>query len=629
MQQHNLGTTFGQKSQALLNQWGGLLLLTLLTALVYDTFFLSRAYVSLEYTSHHATPIEMIWAGEGESYSRSNMGTGWLRVGESATGFFIGDLRKIRHLRLDPMGSTPGTVIFRKITIKQPGMEALVFDTEEDFQRFRPGRNISSLSYTESCGWTIESERGDPDLHILLDPPGKRSLKLWQEGSRFFLIVLILYTLLKVCSPLITQGRYLSLLAALTVPLVLVMASTTLYNSHPDEKVHAEAASYYEQHYLPPAIEDPAIAHTYSVYGFSRLNSPEITYMLAGKFSQIIDRFQIPDYQKYRFFNVLLLCYLVLLTFRSRPARWVFLPLLLTPQAWYIFSYYNSDAFALFVTLLIAYQLVDMESYLHRFFRGELSASKALLLLGPLLACFLLSKKNFYFFLIFAILYLFISLPQYQQSLLAVMKKLFYIVVIAGALVGIRQSLDLSVNGFNRAEKIQTVREERAGHLFKPSTELAHKHPFLHFKDRGISLSQLFTEHRWGGKVLRSFYGVYGYMTVSDTTTYYTLMQRAGFAFLLLVVLTVLLRGSWQDRLVLGSGLVCSLALIAAALYTAWTKDFQAQGRYIIVILPMIGMLLARTEQLFPPLLLRSCILFMFFLSLYNFIFVGLASPIL
>jgi hypothetical protein len=510
-------------------------------------------------------------------------------------------------------------------------MEPLVFATEEDFQRFQPGRNITSLDYTEGWGWTIASERGDPDLHILLDPPGRRSLNLWQEGSRFFLIVLLLYALLTAGRPLLAHGRYLSFLAALTVPLALVMASTTLYNSHPDEKVHVQAASYYEQHWLPPAVENPAIAHTYSVYGFSRLNSSEITYVLAGKFSQIIDRLQVPDYLKYRFFNVLLLCCLVLVTLRSRPARFVFIPLLLTPQVWYLFSSYNSDAFALFVAFLIAYQLVDHRASFHRFLRGELSSAKALLFIGPLLACLLLSKKNFYFFFIFAVLYLLLILPQYQPVLLKVLKKVFCIGAIALALVGLRYGLDVHVNGFNKAEKIQSVREDRAIPLYHPKTELVQKHPFLHLKARGVTLWQLFMgqPYRWGGKVLRSLYGVYGHMTVSDTTTYYLFMQRAGFAFLLLVVLTVLWRGTWQDRLVLGAGLLCSLALIAAALYAAWTKDFQPQGRYMLVLFPILGMLIARTERLFPPLLFRSCILLMFFMSLYNFIFVGLASPLL
>ncbi|MCI5145306.1 MAG: hypothetical protein D3923_07180 [Candidatus Electrothrix sp. AR3] len=189
--------------------------------------------------------------------------------------------------------------------------------------------------------------------------------------------------------------------------------------------------------------------------------------------------------------------------------------------------------------------------------------------------------------------------------------------------------MDVGVNGFDKNEKIQELREQRADYMYKPSTELDKKHPQLYLRARGVSLEKFLQKYRWGGKVIRSFYGVYGHMTVSDTTSYYTLMRNSGFLFLGFLFLTVLLRGNGEQRLLLFNLTICTLGLIIAAGYASWTKDLQAQGRYMLVILPMLGMLIAQTEQLFQALLFRSFVAFMFIFSLYNFIFIGLASPIL
>jgi hypothetical protein len=168
------------------------------------------------------------------------------------------------------------------------------------------------------------------------------------------------------------------------------------------------------------------------------------------------------------------------------------------------------------------------------------------------------------------------------------------------------------------------MREIHADKIYKPSTSLAEKHPYLHLLDRGISIHEFLEKYRWAGKTVRSFYGVYGYMTVSGTTSYYDLMRRTGYFFLCFIALSVLVRGNWYQRSLLINVAFCGTALIAMACYNAWTMDFQAQGRYILVILPMLGVLIAHTERLLQPLLLRSFVLFMFVMSAYNFIFVGL-----
>ena len=53
--------------------------------------------------------------------------------------------------------------------------------------------------------------------------------------------------------------------------LIISMATISRFNAHPDEYVQAEAVTYYKSHWLPPAINDPAIRNNFSVYGHSRL----------------------------------------------------------------------------------------------------------------------------------------------------------------------------------------------------------------------------------------------------------------------------------------------------------------------------------------------------------------------
>ena len=88
-------------------------------------------------------------------------------------------------------------------------------------------------------------------------------------------------------------------------------------------------------------------------------------------------------------------------------------------------------------------------------------------------------------------------------------------------------------------------------------------------------------------------------------------------------------RGADNGRLLLLNLSGCGLLLVGAAAWASWTKDFQPQGRYMLPLLPMLGLLLARTGPLFPPLLLHALFTLMFLLSLCSFLFVGLASPLL
>jgi hypothetical protein len=65
-------------------------------------------------------------------------------------------------------------------------------------------------------------------------------------------------------------------------------------------------------------------------------------------------------------------------------------------------------------------------------------------------------------------------------------------------------------------------------------------------------------------------------------------------------------------------------ALIGASLYHSWTKDFQAQGRYLLPILPMLGILCVQCRAYLNPRILTFFTSTMFLLAAYSFICVAL-----
>jgi hypothetical protein len=616
----------------LLRRHQALLVLLPAAALVWHHFFLSRAYIEFEYISDHDTAIQMLWADEGAAFSRSCMATAPLPKNARRTGFFLGNLSDMRSFRLDPMGRESGTVVFRRITVTQPGWQPLVFASSADFARFRQGKNVSEASFAEGWGWVVRSDVGDPDFYIdHFDPPPRDVFSLAKELGRFFLLVLLLHILLKRIAPLTKDFGYVPLLLLGVLLLTAALAVTTNSGSHPDELVHEAAASYYEQHWLMPAADAPEIAPTYSGYGVSRLNSREIAYFLIGKFSRLIDAFRLPSFQRQRLFNVALLACLVLLAVNSTAARLLLLPFLMTPQGWYLFGYCNSDAFALFLSLLAAQQLVEPESQFNRLLAGRTAGWLPFIQLGLLVGLLLLIKKNFYIVILFAAFCLLLEFVFRQRTFSkTVLRRIAALAVIGMAVFGLRTGLDAHVNGWNKAAKMRQLREERAERAYKPSTELAKQHPHLNLKARGVSLSELLGDkYRWGGHIIRSFYGVYGQMSVAASKSYFTLMIRCGWLFLAAVCLTVLLRGGWHERLLILNLTCCTLVLIGGGIWASWTKDFQPQGRYMLPMLPMLGLLLAKTAPLLPPLLLRAFFTLMFLLSLSSFLFIALTSPLL
>lgn len=466
----------------------------------------------------------------------------------------------------------------------------------------------------------------------------------------------------------------------------------------PDEISHILAGRYYLDRWLPPAVGDPASLASFSVYGFSYLTEPDIVYLVAAKLVAATSFISLEDFVRFRFFNVFLLVLCLYQAMRSRVALLVALPILCTPQAWYLFSYFNADAFALVVAILLS---VAVASQFHSAHPGPARSGetvpadlKAALTIGVLLALAILSKKTFYPIVVLVCCYalwqagfrqvrqlapglvgLFLlaiwaySGKPYENSraliesslgrlgllscagaLMAasawqaakarevirrIPASLWIAVGAAGVLLAFRAIIEVYAVGWpwDKAAALAALAERIAGPAFRPSTIATDAgYASAALASKGVDLPALLIDRFWVFLTSASFFGVYRYMEIYGPSWLYS----AQYAVALLLMATLLARCG-RDRdgrgiAVLGT-CVIAMALLLSILHS-WVRDFQPQGRYVFVILPVAGMLmlescradLARGSRSLEWRLAMPAVAVLWLFSFISFAFVGLPA---
>lgn len=601
------------------------LLTSTLLSLLFFKMVIRKAVIDFDLITQSKTTLKIYWSVGNQPDTEENMARITLTPGIEKYSFRICNLSKIDRLRIDTSDERISKVTLRKVSIYQDGYKPIEFNDKASFEQLVAARGIEALINNDKELTVIPADK-DPQLEYRL-PSLTYAPNYFQNAFRVLAIFLVVGLLFWATHILWEQYKYVPYLLFFILALIMVMAGISKYNSHPDEFVHIHAAEYYQNHILPPQVGSPEIRHTYSPYGFSRLDAGEIMYLFAGKFMQLLNPFHIPTYIALRFFNVMLFSIIFFFALHKPDFRILLLPVLMSSQIWYIFSYFNSDAFGLFITLIVVYQLVAQESMFNSilidgFHRRNLFSSICIAILFGLLV---MMKMNFYFFIVFCFLYLIWKIVFKEIVLTKVFVLRLLTIVFAGlVIVGIVKAGDVYVNGFDKAAKIEKYREESAALIYKPSTPLNKKHAYLQKKDRGETLKSLFTLDHWGGKSFQSSFGVYGYTSVLGTFFYYDIVKLISGGLLGLVVLSTLFRGGWKGNALLTIALFCSLSLIGAALYRSWTADFQPQGRYLLPILAMFSVLLFHSRKYFIMPAFNLFFVALFFLSTYSFIFVGL-----
>jgi hypothetical protein len=601
------------------------LLTGILLSLLFFKMVIRKAVIDFDLKTESKTTLKVYWAVGEDPYSEENAGKITLTPGNDSYSFRICNIGNIDRLRIDTSDEKISKVTIRKISIHQNGYKSIEFYDKASFEKLVPLRGIEELTYSDKGLRIIPADK-DPILEYRL-PALTYEPEYIQNAFRVLAIFLVLGLLFWATHILCEQYSYVPYLLFFILALIIVMAGISRYNQHPDEFVHIYAAEYYQNHILPPQVGAPEIQHTYSQYGFSRLDAGEIMYLFAGKFMQLLDPFHIPTYMTLRFFNVLLFSIIFFFALHKPDFRILLLPVLMSSQIWYIFSYFNSDAFGLFITLIVVYQLVAQKSMFNSILIDGFQGRNLFffIVLAVLFGLMVMMKMNFYFFIVFCFFYIVWKIVFKEIVLTKVfVRRLLTIVFFGLVIVGIVKAGDVYVNGFDKAAKIEKYREESATLIYNPSTPLNKKHAYLQKKDRGETLKSLFTLDHWGGKSFESSFGVYGYTSVLGTFPYYALVKLISGGLLGLVVLSTLFRGGWKGNALLTITLFCSLSLIGAALYRSWTADFQPQGRYLLPIVAMFSVLLFHSRKYFIMSAFNLFFVALFLLSTYSFVFVGL-----
>ncbi len=603
----------------------GTLCLCLLMCGLYTHFFVNMGHVEVGLEVAQKTDFKIYWAKEGQPFSEKNMAVVTATPARDHYSFSLTNMKGVTRLRIDTH-KYKGEATLKSFSLEQVGFAPTTLSSEQDFRRLIPLHQIEDFQVRDTGLWLMSSG-DDPNFELLIRPEftgvDVGSL-LVRFGFISFFVILVCWA----AGHLVRDLLFVPLFLAGVWGLIIVMAGISEYNVHPDEYVHMHAASYYHDNWLPPVIEDESIRHTYSVYGISRLNNGEVYYLFAGKFDKLLESFRMPEHFSLRMFNIVLFGLILLYTIKNKYARMMAIPFLLSSQVWYLFSYCGSDAFALFVTFLCGCELVNPKSILNKALNGgRFRLFVGALLVGFLLGGLFLLKKNYYpfiaFFYLILVVQFYLNGSSAEERTIAL--KRIAIVSLAGlCFFGLRVSSDYLVNGFDRNAKISQLQEELAVPWYKASTELEKKHITMFRKARGTTLKEMVTVERWFEKSFRTGFGVFGYFTISATEMFYDLVRWTGVGLFLFVFGSIFLRGGLINSGLALSVLGLSAALVVVSLNHSWTVDFQAQGRYLFPILPMLGILYAKTEEKIYQPVLALGVTAMYLLGVYVFIFEGL-----
>lgn len=603
------------------------LLISIAVSTAFYFFIHSRAVVDLALSTSAATTFKIYWADSQEPFSENRSSKIYLHPDKTEYSLRIGNIAGIEKIRIDTSDRRPATLVISHVRISQPGYETLVFDSENDFKQFQVGGGIRDVFINEN-GLQVLPDTNDPQL--FLDIPQRVYTRPYLALSVGYISILILVGLVLLLFDVgTTNFEFVPYLIFFVLALTTTMAVITKNNRHPDEYVHVAAAQYYRDHVAPPQIGSEVIKDSYSVYGFSRLHTGEIAYLVAGTYLRLLEPFHINKYQAARSFNLLLLFILFVLTLKREAFRIFMLPVLISPQVWYVFSYFNSDAFALFITLLACYVVVNPQSIFHKYIDNGLESQDwvYLFISAALFACLLLTKKNFYFFILFLFLY-FIWAVIFKVFKIdrAAFIRIGFVVITGIGLFLTYWGADYLVNNFDRQQKLEMAQEKYAREEFKPNTPIEQKHSSLSMKDRGVSLREIVVNKRCLQTIFNSSFGKYGYTSITASNGYYEFLLINVILMTVLVGSSIVMRGGLSTTILLGIVVFVSALLILAVVLRSWSIDFQPQGRYLLPVIGMIAVLLHHSHRIIPRSLFNLLLGSMYLSAVYNFVSVGLTE---
>ena len=446
----------------------------------------------------------------------------------------------------------------------------------------------------------------------------------------------------------------LALVAFSLITAMAVIARTDVSVS-PDELSHVASARYYYDHWLKPKIGAPETldAHRTNVYGVAYLAGTDPVYQIASKFAVAIWPIFENDVIALRMFNVMLFGLLVLLAFRIPTVGLALIPVLATPQGWYIFSYFNGEGLPLFLSILVMVMFFNITKSDHPI--DPRTLLKKLFWMGCMVGGILLSKPNYWVvlgvlallfiayrnyltkgkFSLMALGWLFtllgafllldnqIALPtlvraipmgvgigllfwtgisaiqnligQYKLNLRSI-KPAVALVLGLVAVLGVKALDEARLNALPftaaRTAAQNAVMEATASHKYKVSSlETGAISKNRRMRDQGVGLRGLLFEKPWFRISVSSFLGVYGYLNIWPDIKHFSLTLLIMFS---MVALSTLVLAGRTDQRYLGYSVQVSVfvgvvTMVAASVGVSWIEVYQPQGKYLLPILPILA----------------------------------------
>jgi hypothetical protein len=601
-------------------------LATLLSFLYLSLYvFQARVDFTLELDTPQATFFKIYWAEQDQGFSETRMSYAAINAPRGDYHLRITSLNHIERIRIDPIEYS-GTITLENMRILQFGFAPIRLQSIEDFSTGQTNAQIKLLDSELSSEIRMQTNGRDGNLELDLSPQRYWTFPAYEILTLGTLLI-VLAIMMRWSAPLLRDWRFVPLLLVIGFSLALLMALTTGLNLHPDEVVHLSAVNYYAQHLLPPPLDSPDAASTFSIYGHSRLSGYEIFYQLAGYFQSLLAHLDVAPLLGARTFSLIIFAAIIATSFRRKYFRPFLLPLLVSAQVWYLYSYTNSDAFALSLVIIVSYLVAYPDSALNHFLSEDQPSRYGLKLmsLGILLGALLLLKINYYFYILFLLLYLIWRLAQgHFPDRKRLWRRLSLLALVALSLYGARFAMDIHANGWDSTIIQQQMQEKYARAEFKSATPLEAKNSMLLLRDRGRSLGYIVVNARWFEKSFESAFGVYGFADYVASKIYYDLLRAIALALLVALFIAVLRSKSPANIALLLIIALSAGGLVAMSIWLSWTIAFQPQGRYLLPILPMLGILYYHTRLYSPPGLVEWLSLMLFILAAYSFVYTGL-----
>lgn len=552
--------------------------------------------------------------------------------GKRRTYAFVLRGERVRALRLDPPEGGGAFVITGLRLVPRAGDPPVSIP----LSRIEARRDIAGMALDGGrLTVTVGPEAPDPQLLVRFDEPlaidgGKPDGYLTQAeaAAAVGLILVVLVLLWRARTTPAGAFFATTLLPGVILGMMLALAVESPLDSHPDERQHVEAARVFTSAWLPPAVDDPRLIPSLSKYGYSYAQDGYPVYWLIGLATRVLE-LAPTYYQTARLLNVALFFFLAaLLLWRERLRAPLTLVLLCSPQLFYTFSYFNGDAFPLFLTLLTAVLLAEPDNPVGRFLSSPSLKDDLFggVILAGLMGLTAISKPNYLLVLAF---FFGLALLDILRDAAGKRRRLLKLAALAAcvtAVYGLNAWYQDHINGYERDRRMAAFVELHADKQYKPSKFTKGEGQFsLRLRDKGVDPLEIFGDtYMWHIRSFESFVGVYGYMQKFAPRQYY-----AFFALLWLTFFAVLGWFLWKSgghsRLLLVF-LAGSLALaVGQSMYFSWAMDFQAQGRYLFPALPMLFAVMSRLPRHRREVLTITFAPAFFLLGMWSFLFVALS----